>query len=187
MPPPKKADTKKPAPTQIEEAKPVTKPQPPPEPKEEEDRIDFVNVKDLIKGMERQGNEPKVTDPKDTNGFHKKITDNGHDSTENNEIEIVDDNPETTNEKAEEPIEKTEKTIQKTEKTIEKTDSSDSSDSDFSRSNSLINGVPVQAPKPLPRSSISEGGSTEDFNEVPKPKPRTTTGQIAGYKVLFGS
>lgn len=244
MPVPKKTETKKAAPKQIEEPKSVPKAQPP-ETKEDEDRIDFVNVKDLIKGMERQGKDPieqKVTDVKETNGFHKKITDNGHDTSDNVDVENIDDSfeksPEKTEktektekiiektekpvektekliekvgkpiekiektvdktekavektektvEKTEKTVEKTEKTVEKSEMTIEKTDSSDSSDSNLSRSNSLINGVPVQAPKPLPRSSISEGGSMDDFNEVPKPKPRTTTGQIAGYKVLFGS
>lgn len=176
MPPPKKTDAKKvTTPAQIEEPKPSQKAQPPPEPKDE-DRIDFVNVKDLIKGMERQKKDPKPTEVKETNGFHKKITDNGHDfndkKTEDCETEKND---------ASEYTEKTEKTVEKTEKTFEKTDSSESTESSLSRSNSLINGV--QAPKPLPRSSISEAGSVDEHSEVPKPKPRTTAVPISGYKV----
>ncbi|XP_028164814.1 coronin-7 isoform X10 [Ostrinia furnacalis] len=179
MPPPKKTDTKKATtPAQIEEpSKPVQKAQPTPEPKDE-DRIDFVNVKDLIKGMERQKNKEPTTDVKETNGFHKKITDNGHDyekKTEDVDTEKSD---------ASDCTEKTEKTVEKTEKTFEKTDSSESTESSLSRSNSLINGV--QVPKPLPRSSISEASSVEDHSEVPKPKPRTTAVPISGYKPRLG-
>ncbi|PZC71370.1 hypothetical protein B5X24_HaOG213565 [Helicoverpa armigera] len=178
MPPPKKTDSKKPAPVQIEETvKPVTKPQVPQEPKDE-DRIDFVNVKDLIKGMERQ-KPNKVDYQKETNGFHKKITDNGHDNCHEKKID-----PES--EKIEPdviPQKTSEKTDEKTEKTIEKTDSTESTESSLSRSNSLINGVPVQVPKPMPRSSISEPGSTDEHSEAPKPKPRTTTVPGSGYKV----
>lgn len=190
MPPPKKMDSKKAVTPQIEEAvKPVTKAQPPPEPKDE-DRIDFVNVKDLIKGMEKQKTkDTKPADyPKETNGFHKKITDNGHDydkKADDCESEKIDVNENAENEKntAKDDIEKTEKTDGKTEKTLEKTGSSESSESSLSRSNSLINGVPVQVPKPLPRSSISEAGSADEHAEVPKPKPRTTAVPISGYKV----
>lgn len=180
MPPPKKTDSKKtaPAPVQIEEpVKTVTKP--PPEPKDE-DRIDFVNVKDLIKGMERQKSN-KVDYQKETNGFHKKITDNGHDNCHEKKI---DSEPEKTEpDVIPQKTEKTEENDEKTEKTIEKTDSTESTESSLSRSNSLINGVPVQVPKPMPRSSISEPGSMDEHSEVPKPKPRTTTVPGSGYKV----
>ncbi|XP_022835326.1 coronin-7 isoform X1 [Spodoptera litura] len=180
MPPPKKTDSKKtaPAPVQIEEpVKTVTKPLP--EPKDE-DRIDFVNVKDLIKGMERQKSN-KVDYQKETNGFHKKITDNGHDNCQEKKI---DSEPEKTEpDVIPQKTEKTEENDEKTEKTIEKTDSTESTESSLSRSNSLINGVPVQVPKPMPRSSISEPGSMEEHSEVPKPKPRTTTVPGSGYKV----
>lgn len=192
MPPPKKTDTKKAVtPAQIEETvKSATKVPQPVEPKDE-DRIDFVNVKDLIKGMERQKNkEPKPTDPKETNGFHKKITDNGHDY-----IDKKPDDADTEKGDVNENIEKKDSSpdndeieienIEKTEKFLEKTDSSESAESGLSRSNSLINGVPVQVPKPLPRSSISEAGSADDHSEVPKPKPRTTAVPISGYKVRW--
>lgn len=152
MPPPKKAEAKKAVtPVTIEDVKPKA---PPIEPKEE-DRIDFVNVKDLIKGME--GKKEKPDYQKETNGFHK----NGHDTDE---------------------IEKCE---EEREKVLEKAESNDSTELTLSRSNSYINGVPVQAPKPLPRSSISEPGSGDD-HEAPKPKPRTTAVPISGYKVLNG-
>lgn len=178
MPPPKKTDSKKPTPVQIEETvKPAIKPQAPPEPKDE-DRIDFVNVKDLIKGMERQ-KPNKVDYQKETNGFHKKITDNGHDNCHEKKIDPESDK----NEPDVIPQKTSEKTDEKTEKTIEKTDSTESTESSLSRSNSLINGVPVQVPKPMPRSSISEPGSTDEHSEAPKPKPRTTTVPGSGYKV----
>ncbi|XP_052749680.1 coronin-7 isoform X1 [Galleria mellonella] len=191
MPPLKKIDAKKPiTPVQVEEpVKPVAKPQS--EPKDE-DRIDFVNVKDLIKDMERQkSKEPKTTDySKETNGFHKKIIDNGHDNFIDKKVldaepEIVE-NIEKIDEDNEKTMENNEKTIYRAEKTIEKNDSSDSVESSLSRSNSLINGMPVQVPKPLPRSSISEPGSGEEHSEAPKPKPRTTTVPISGYKPRLG-
>ncbi|KAF9805154.1 hypothetical protein SFRURICE_013347 [Spodoptera frugiperda] len=183
MPPPKKTDSKKtaPAPVQIEEpVKTVTKP--PPEPKDE-DRIDFVNVKDLIKGMERQKSN-KVDYQKETNGFHKKITDNGHDNCNEKKIDSEPEKPEP--DVIPQKTEKTEDNDEKTEKTIEKTDSTESTESSLSRSNSLINGVPVQVPKPMPRSSISEPGSMDEHSEVPKPKPRTTTVPGSGYKPRLG-
>lgn len=180
MPPPKKTDAKKPTtPAQIEEpAKIVTKQEAQPEPKDE-DRIDFVNVKDLIKGMEKK-KPSKVDYQKETNGYHKKITDNGHDCNDkksDSEPEKIE--PDVIPHKNEKTAEKTENT----EKTIEKTDSTESTESSLSRSNSLINGVPVQVPKPMPRSSISEPGSNDEPSEAPKPKPRTTTVPGAGYKV----
>ncbi|KAM3966025.1 coronin [Aphomia sociella] len=187
MPPPKKVDNKKPiTPVQIDEpvkSAVISQPE-----LKDEDRIDFVNVKDLIKGMERQkSKEPKNTDySKDTNGFHKKIMDNGHDNfIEKRALEAENDVAENS-EQTDEINEKTEKTIEKSEKTIEKTDSSDSTDTSLSRSNSLINGMPIQVPKPLPRSSISEPGSGEEHAEAPKPKPRTTTVPISGYKPRLG-
>lgn len=165
MPSPKKTEPK-PIVTNIqqteESAKAVSKSAPPEQ--KDEDRIDFVNVKDLIKGMERQKPEPRDYN-KETNGFHKKITDNGHDCDKKDD--------------------ETEEKTEKTEKTLEKTESSDSSES-LSRSNSYINGAPVQVPKPLPRSSISEAGSSdEQMSEAPKPKPRTTAVPISGYKVQY--
>lgn len=182
MPPPKKAEANKKA-TLAQKVEPVkTAKTELPEPKDE-DRIDFVNVKDLIKGMEKQKtNEPsKAIEQKETNGFHKKITDNGHDNGHDSDekTEKVDQDVEQT-EDEEKTDEKTEKTIKKT---IEKSDSTESSDATLSRSNSYINGVPVQVPKPLPRSSISETGSMDE-GEAPKPKPRTTTVPGSGYKVL---
>lgn len=175
MPPPKKAEAKKTTPVSVDEPKiSPAKPQVV-EPKDE-DRIDFVNVKDLIKGMERQKNN-KVDYQKETNGFHKKITDNGVEKAdlepEKNEPDVIP--------------QKTEKTVEKTEKTIEKTDSIESTESSLSRSNSLINGVPVQVPKPMPRSSISEPGCPmeDGHSEVPKPKPRTTATPGSGYKVVL--
>ncbi|XP_037871176.1 coronin-7 isoform X1 [Bombyx mori] len=166
MPPLKKTEAKKTAVSpRIEDLKPLPKTLPTPDP--EEDRIDFVNVKDLIKGMERQTKEPK-----ETNGFSKKITDNGHEnSTKSYECE----QNETTDEKT-----------GKTEKTVDKSDSIESPEGSMSRSNSLVNGAPTQAPKPLPRSSISEPGSADEPSEVPKPKPRTTASQISGYKPRLG-
>lgn len=159
MPVPKKSESQK-VQTVDEPKKPVAKSQSVSE-KIDEDRIDFVNVKDLIKGMEKQKPEKDLKE----NGFHKKITDNGHD---------VDKKIEDIDEKIDYP---------KSEKVLEKFESSDSSES-LSRSNSLINGV--QVPKPLPRSSISEGGSAEEqLAEVPKPKPRTTAVPVSGYKVHF--
>ncbi|CAH2251681.1 jg2321 [Pararge aegeria aegeria] len=174
MPPPKKTDPKPIVTQHIEEpSKTIAKPTAP-EPKDE-DRIDFVNVKDMIKGMEKQKPDPK--DYSKENGFHKKIIDNGHDFDKkiNDEGEIITEKPE----------EKTEKSLERAEKSLEKTESSDSSES-LSRSNSLINGVPVQVPKPLPRSSISEAGSADDHSEAPKPKPRTTAVAISGYKPRLG-
>ncbi|CAH0719273.1 unnamed protein product, partial [Brenthis ino] len=166
MPSPKKTDSK-PIVTNIQQteetAKAASKSAPPEQ--KDEDRIDFVNVKDLIKGMERQKPEPRDYN-KETNGFHKKITDNGHDCDKKDD--------------------ETEEKTEKTEKTLEKTESSDSSES-LSRSNSYVNGAPVQVPKPLPRSSISEAGSSdEQISEAPKPKPRTTAVPISGYKPRLG-
>lgn len=183
MPPPKKSDSKKPTTPQVEEpAKTVSKPQAQPEPKDE-DRIDFVNVKDLIKGMEKK-KPSKVDYQKETNGFHKKITDNGHDCNEKkSDSEPEKNEPDVIPQKTEKTVEKTEKTAENTEKTIEKTDSTESTESSLSRSNSMINGVPVQVPKPMPRSSISEPGSMDETSEAPKPKPRTTTVPVSGYKV----
>ncbi|CAH2055926.1 unnamed protein product, partial [Iphiclides podalirius] len=144
------------------------KPQPAKEEIIDEDRIDFVNVKDLIKGMERQTVEPK-DHAKDTNGYHKKITDNGHEE----ECEIQRSDVERERPEREE----------NEDRALGKTDSTDSNEGTLSRSDSLINGV--QPPKPLPRSSISEAGAAEDHPEAPKPKPRTTTGS-AGYKPRLG-
>ncbi|XP_063622542.1 coronin-7 [Cydia splendana] len=147
MPPPKKAEAKKAITPVIAQEDP--KPKPAPEPKDE-DRIDFVNVKDLIKGMEG----------KKENGFHKKLDNgaNGHDEDDTIDTEDKD-------------------------KILEKTESTDS-ETCLSRSNSYVNGTPVQAPKPLPRSSISEPSG--DDSEAPKPKPRTTAVPISGYKPRLG-
>lgn len=176
MPPPKKTEPKPIVTQPVEEPQPVQKPTVP-APKDE-DRIDFVNVKDMIKGMERQTQEPK--DYSKENGFHKKITDNGHDFDKKNE-----DNTEILTDKTEEKTEISDKSLERSEKPFEKSESSDSSES-LSRSNSLVNGAPVQVPKPLPRSSISEAGSADDHSEAPKPKPRTTAVPISGYKVTPG-
>ncbi|XP_013148577.1 PREDICTED: coronin-7 [Papilio polytes] len=164
MPPLKKTEPKPIVTPHIIEEPVIPKPQPVED--REDDRIDFVNVKDMIKGMERQTIEPKEYN-KETNGFHKKITDN-HDCTEKEDCD-----------KTEECIEKVEE-----ESVLEKNDSLDSTES-LSRSNSLINGVQIQAPKPLPRSSISEAGSMDEHSEAPKPKPRTTTSAV-GYKPRLG-
>ncbi|XP_013171687.1 PREDICTED: coronin-7 isoform X1 [Papilio xuthus] len=168
--PPLKKNEPKPIVTQIIEEQPVI-PKPRTPEQREEDRIDFINVKDMIKGMERQTVEPKEY-TKETNGFHKKITDNGHDCTEKNEEEF----------KTEECNRMEKNDVE--ERVLEKNDSTDTEGS-LSRSNSLINGVPVQAPKPLPRSSISEAGSMDEHSEAPKPKPRTTTSAV-GYKPRLG-
>ncbi|XP_053616196.1 coronin-7 isoform X1 [Plodia interpunctella] len=183
MPPLKKTDTKK-AVTPVAPIEEPVKHFPKtttPEAKDE-DRIDFVNVKDLIKGMERG-----KSNTKETNGFHKKITDNGHDYSEKKiqDESMIVDNVEKSDEKPEHG-EKIEKLCEKPEKTFEKSDSSESNESSLSRSNSYINGVPVQAPKPLPRSSISEPGSGEEHPEAPKPRPRTTAVPISGYKPRLG-
>lgn len=223
MPTIKKTDNKKPTTPAVEETmKAIVRPTPPPTEPQDEDRIDFVNVKDLIKGMEKQKNKEfaKSTDfPKEANGFHKKI-DNGHenglDRKSDDEKTDVSEKPEKIIErKIQTPTEKPEKTfeqavVEKTEKvdekfddvvekdetiempseklvkTVEKSESTESTESSLSRSNSYVNGVPVQVPKPLPRSSISEAGSTEEqLTEAPKPKPRTTTAG-SGYKVFCG-
>lgn len=163
MPPLIKSDAKKPAsPNPVEEPKSIAKPQQT-SPTKDEDRIDFVNVKDLIKGMEKQTNK----DPKDTNGFLKRVPDNGQESDAERKMEELE--------------------CDRREEKMEKADSCESTECSLSRSNSLINGVPVQAPKPLPRSSISEAGSMEEHSEAPKPKPRTTSVQLSGYKVTYTS
>lgn len=190
MPPPKKQEKKHVVQTKSDEStKPVIKALHPIETKNE-DSIDFINVKDLIKGMERQNKEPAVTPtkpadfPKETNGFaHKKVTDNGHDnaSFEKSDKMKEEDKENDKMESNGDEIENDE-----VDKMIEKSESLDSytGDESLSRSNSIINGAHVQPPKPLPRSSISEGGSGEEqASEVPKPKPRTTTVPISGYKV----
>lgn len=152
----------------------------------DEDRIDFVNVKDLIKGMERQKNKENaitptknVEFPKETNGFlHKKITDNGHDNhiTE----KFIKDEANNMKEESEKIEQENESEMNLIENDSDKFENTDG----LSRSNSLLNGTPLQPPKPLPRSSISEPGSGEEqHSEVPKPKPRTTTVPISGYKV----
>lgn len=170
MPVPKKNDQKPIVTQKVEEPVKQTQKQVQQE-QTDEDRLDFVNVKDIIKGMEKQKPEPREYS-KETNGFQKKITDNGHDYEKKLEDEDL--------QKAEED----EKTI-RSDKSLEKTESSDSSES-LSRSNSYVNGVPVQVPKPLPRSSISEAGSSDDqVSEAPKPKPRTTAIPVSGYKVFF--
>lgn len=175
MPPPKKTEPKPVVTQLVEEPLPVQKPSVP-APKDE-DRIDFVNVKDLIKGMERQKQDPK--DYLKENGFQRHI-DNGHDSDKK-----IEDDADNSTDKAEEKTDMSDKSLERSEKSFEKTESSDSSES-LSRSNSLINGASVQVPKPLPRSSISEAGSADDHFEVPKPKPRTTAIPVSGYKVTFG-
>ncbi|XP_045514356.1 coronin-7 isoform X2 [Pieris brassicae] len=119
-------------------------------PDKEDDRIDFVNVKDMIKGMEKQKTEPKEHSKE--NGFLKKMG-NGHEEKEDSKRESLD-----------------------------KTDSESSET--LSRSESSMNGI--QAPKPLPRSSISEAGSAADDSEAPKPKPRTTAAPVSGYKPRLG-
>ncbi|RVE46333.1 hypothetical protein evm_009052 [Chilo suppressalis] len=181
MPPPKKTEVKKPttlAPSE-DQPKPVSKPQLTSEAKDE-DRIDFVNVKDLIKGMEKQSKDPKPVDySKETNGFHKKHIDNGIDTYDKTEDIVTEKNE--INER-----EKTEDISENSEKNFVKTDSAESTESSLSRSNSLINGMPSQAPKPLPRSSISEAGSADEHSEAPKPKPRTTAVPISGYKPRLG-
>lgn len=225
MPVLKKTGNKTPTtPAAEESVKPIVRPTPPPAEPQDEDRIDFVNVKDLIKGMEKQKNKEftKSTDfPKEANGFHKKL-DNGHenglDRKSDDEKTDVSEKPEKIIERIEKiqtPTEKLEKTfeqtvvektekidekvdvvvekienvempIEKSEKTVEKSESVDSTESSLSRSNSYVNGVLVQVPKPLPRSSISEASSTEEPpTEAPKPKPRTTTAG-SGYKVFCG-
>lgn len=156
MTPPKKNETKKLVTIQQTEDKPKTIDTPI---EKDEDHIDFVNVKDLIKGMEKK--EPKE---KETNGFHKR---NDHDSD---------------NEADENDSDKIQGNKENGERKMEKNDSSDSSESNLSRSSSIVNGSQMTAPKPLPRSSISEGGATED-SEAPKPKPRTTS-HSSGYKVF---
>ncbi|KAJ2945124.1 hypothetical protein O0L34_g9184 [Tuta absoluta] len=174
MPIPKKTDTKKATtPIPVEE-KPTIKQTPTQEPKEE-DRIDFVNVKDLIKGMEKQ--KTNKIDSKETNGFHKKIIEieNGHDKEEKTDEEKPMERPDLIEELS----------PQDNEKTLEKTDSTESQESSLSRSNSYVNGA-VQVPKPLPRSSISEAGSTDENSEAPKPKPRTTANPVSGYKPRLG-
>lgn len=225
MPTLKKIDNKKPTTPAAEEPLiPIVRPTPPPAEPQDEDRIDFVNVKDLIKDMEKQKNKEfaKPTDfPKEANGFHKKI-DNGHenglDRKSDDEKTDISEKPETIIERIEKiqtPTGKPEKTFEQTvvekiekvdgitdkvlekvenvemateklEKTMEKSESTESTESSLSRSNSYVNGVPVQVPKPLPRSSISEAGSMEEqLTEAPKPKPRTTTAG-SGYKVFCG-
>lgn len=170
MPVPKKNDQKPIVTQKVEEPMKQTQ-KPVQQEQTDEDRIDFVNVKDIIKGMEKQKPEPRDYS-KETNGFQKKITDNGHDY----EKKLEDEDLQKTDED--------EKTI-RSDKSLEKTESSDSSES-LSRSNSYVNGVPVQVPKPLPRSSISEAGSSDDqVSEAPKPKPRTTAIPVSGYKVFF--
>lgn len=221
----KKSDHKKPTtPVAEEPMKPIVRPTPLLVEPQDEDHIDFVNVKDLIKGMENQKNKEfsKPTDfPKEANGFHKKI-DNGHenglDRKSDDEKTDVSEKPENIFERIEKiqtPTERPEKTfvqtvvektekvdgnsdkvvdkveniemlIEKLEKTVERSESTESTESSLSRSNSYVNGVPVQVPKPLPRSSISEASSTEEqMTEAPKPKPRTTTAG-SGYKVFCG-
>lgn len=186
MPPPKIAEAKKATPIQVEEPKIIVAPKPQDTEARDEDRIDFVNVKDMIKGMERQ--KSKIDYQKEANGFHKKVIDNGLEKTEYEPERIEPDVvPHKTIEKTENTNEKTENTAEKTEKTVEKTDSIESTESSLSRSNSLINGVSVQVPKPMPRSSISEAGSLDDgYSEVPKPKPRTTSTPGSGYKPRLG-
>lgn len=225
MPTLKKLDNKKATTPAAEEALiPIVRPTPPPAEPQDEDRIDFVNVKDLIKDMENQKNKEfaKPTDfPKEANGFHKKIDighENGLDRKSDDEKVDVSEKPEKIIERIEKiqtPTGKPEKTFEQTvvektekvdggtdkvvenvenvvvpaeklEKTIEKSESTESTESSLSRSNSYVNGIPVQVPKPLPRSSISEAGSTEEqLTEAPKPKPRTTTAG-SGYKVFCG-
>ncbi|XP_050355413.1 coronin-7 isoform X1 [Nymphalis io] len=173
MPSPKKSEPKPIVTQKSEDPTKQNQKSAQPEPTDD-DRIDFVNVKDLIKGMEKQKSEPRDYS-KDTNGIHKKITDNGHDYDRKLEDDV----------ETQRTDEDTEKTI-KSDKSLEKTESSDSSES-LSRSNSYINGVPVQVPKPLPRSSISEAGSSDDqVSEAPKPKPRTTSVPGSGYKPRLG-
>ncbi|KAL4706430.1 hypothetical protein ACJJTC_010913, partial [Scirpophaga incertulas] len=171
--PPLKTVTAKEASTPVQDEPVTTTAKPPPiTDTKDEDRLDFVNVKDLIKGMERQKTkEPKPIDVKETNGFYKKIIDNGHDGYEKKGDDL--------------DIEKEDESEKDRVEKVEKTDSCDS-EPGLSRSNSLINGVPTQAPKPLPRSSISEAGSCDEPSEAPKPKPRTTTVPVSGYKPRLG-
>lgn len=157
------------------EPKQVIKPEPIENKDKDEDRIDFVNVKDLIKGMERQ-KEQKETQ-KET--AQKESGDKESDEKESGEKES---NEKESGEK--ETGEKETNGFHDEDENLERSDSMDSEPT-LSRSNSGINGLPLNPPKPLPRSSISEGGSTDEVSEAPKPKPRTTTGQIAGYKVVL--
>lgn len=184
MPPPKKQDKKFISQPKTEEPiKPTIKPVI--VDNKDEDKVDFVNVKDLIKGMERQNKETAVTPTKperETNGFpHKKIIDNGHESYAEKVEKFKCEEANNVKEDNEEETQSNE-----ADKALEKSESVDSytADSSLSRSNSVVNGTPLQPPKPLPRSSISEPGSGEETpGEVPKPKPRTTPVSVTGYKV----
>lgn len=224
---------------------------------DEADKIDFVNVKDLIKGMEKQSDRaksPNIHDDKETNGFCKKIIDNAPyvdkkklnidtsfesidkektidlnmknidnnqrtvdnkniienntrngDAKEINDIKTVFDkkqeilnklpdvvdNKETLNDKENNLKNKSKRMPDNFDIIIKSTEAShEIVDGDLlkldevtePRSNGVVNGG--QPPKPLPRSSISESSNEDLGVEAPKPKPRTTTAPISGYKVL---
>ncbi|CAG4960655.1 unnamed protein product [Colias eurytheme] len=138
MPVPKKGDSK--IVTSTTEVKSAPKPQTIQTPEKEEDRIDFINVKDIIKGMEKQKVEPKESSKE--NGFHKKITDNGCDEKKDYEMEKA--------------------------QSLDKTDS-DSSET-LSRSNSLINGIQVPKPLPRSSISEAGSASDDVEAPKPKPR-----------------
>lgn len=123
MPPLKKTDSKKATTPAAEESfKPIVKTTQPLAEPIDEDRIDFVNVKDLIKGMEKQKNKDfakPIDFPKETNGFHKKI-DNGHE----NGLNKSDDEKNDVSEKPEKIIERIEKlqTPENPDKTFEQSE-----------------------------------------------------------------
>lgn len=197
MPQIKKTDNKKPTtPAAEESVKPIVKStQPPAEPKDE-DRIDFVNVKDLIKDMEKQKNKEfaKPTDfPKETNGFHKKI-DNGHenglDRKSDDEKTDIREKPvektRTPTEKTEKTFEQTEKVVEKIEKVVGKTDEvveeeEVENDETFDK---LEKTVEKSESKESTESSLSRSNSYVNgaLVQVPKPLPRSSISEAGSME-----
>jgi hypothetical protein len=167
----------------------------------ENSKIEFINVKDRVKGMEKSKisdklNKQNENNEKNANNFDKTMTptaeepasqncdvdhiDNGSDLPESDQGNGVDNN--------------------NPEELIEQDDEHKTNGFGDERNveHSSLNGNSVTSvpPKPMPRSSISDAGSGEDsycnvnvVNGVPRPvaKPRTTTQtNMTGYKVTIG-
>lgn len=145
-------------------------------------RIEFVNVKDLVKGIEKPKKEDKS----------KKV--DNHEKNQNNQMDEPLDQMDCSNDLPE--SDQGGQTIAddvNEDDLNHKTNGFSTTDDNASESVSLNGNSSVAVPKPMPRSSISEAGSGEEsysnvnvVNGVPRPvaRPRTTAQtNPTGYKV----
>lgn len=146
----------------------------------EDSKIDFVNVKDLIKGMEKP--PPQEKNEKPTQKVEALIDEKPIkvEAMNDDQIDFSD------------IVEPEQLDIDHHENGFDHKSNGFSSTSDPNEP--LNNGSsPVMVPpKPMPRASISEGGAGEEalsnvnvVNGVPRPvaRPRTTAQTVSAYKV----